>query len=66
MLRIAASAGNAVISWPSSTAAGYALQTATNLVSPVWLSAGSSSIVGTNYVVTNSISDKAQFYRLSQ
>jgi hypothetical protein len=66
LLSIAVSGGNAVISWPSGTASGYALQTATNLASPIWLSAGSSSIVGTNYVVTNSISEKAQFYRLSQ
>jgi hypothetical protein len=66
VLSIAISGGNAVISWSSSTASGYALQTATNLASPIWLSAGSSSIVGGNNVVTNSISEKAQFYRLSQ
>lgn len=66
VLSIVASGGNAIISWPSSTASGYGLQSTTNLVSPTWLGAGSSSIVGTNYVVTNSISGKAQFYRLSK
>jgi hypothetical protein len=66
VLKIIASGGNAIISWPSSTDPGYALQSTTNLVPAVWLGAGSSSIVGTNYVVTNSIISKTQFYRLSK
>jgi hypothetical protein len=66
VLKITASSGNAIISWPSSTDPGYALQSTTNLVPAIWLGAGASSIVGTNYVVTNSISGKTQFYRLSK
>jgi hypothetical protein len=65
-LSIAASGTNAIISWPSSTDSGYALQSTTNLASPNWLSAGVSAVVGTNNVVTNSISGSAQFYRLKK
>jgi hypothetical protein len=66
VLKIIASGTNAIISWPSSTDPGYALQFTTNLALPNWLGAGSPSIVGTNFVVTNSISYSAQFYRLTK
>jgi hypothetical protein len=65
-LSIAVSGTNAIISWPSSTDSGYGLQSTTNLASPNWLSAGASFVVGTNNVVTNSISGSAQFYRLTK
>ena len=65
-LSIAVSGTNAIISWPSSTDSGYALQSTTNLALPNWLSAGASFVVGTNNVVTNSISSSAQFYRLKK
>jgi hypothetical protein len=65
-LSIAVSGTNAIISWPSSTDSGYSLQSTTNLASPNWLSAGASFVVGTNNVVTNSISGSAQFYRLTK
>ena len=65
-LSIAVSGTNAIISWPSSTDSGYSLQSTTNLASPIWLSAGASFVVGTNNVVTNSISGSAQFYRLTK
>jgi hypothetical protein len=65
-LSIAVSGTNAIISWPSSTDPGYGLQSTTNLMSPNWLSAGASYVVGTNNVVTNSISSSAQFYRLKK
>jgi hypothetical protein len=66
VLSIAVAGTNAIISWPASTNPGYGLQSATNLASPVWLGAGTASVVGTNNVVTNSISGKVQFYRLSK
>jgi hypothetical protein len=65
-LSIAVSGTNAILSWPSSTDSGYGLQSTTNLASPNWLSAGASFVVGTNNVVTNSISGSAQFYRLKK
>jgi hypothetical protein len=65
-LSIAISGSNAILSWPSSTDSGYGLQSTTNLASPNWLSAGASAVVGTNNVVTNSISGSAQFYRLKK
>jgi hypothetical protein len=66
VLKIISSGTNAIISWPSSTDPGYVLQSTTNLALPNWLGAGSPSIVGTNFVVTNSISQSAQFYRLTK
>jgi|GEM_PF-1374660 len=65
-LSIAVSGTNAIISWPSSADPGYALQSTTNLALPNWLSAGAAYVVGTNNVVTNSISGSAQFYRLKK
>jgi hypothetical protein len=65
-LSIAVSVSNVILSWPSSTDSGYGLQSTTNLASPNWLSAGTSVVVGTNNVVTNSISGSAQFYRLKK
>ena len=65
-LNIAVSGANVILSWPSSTDSGYGLQSTTNLASPNWLSAGVSAVVGTNNVVTNSISGSAQFYRLKK
>jgi hypothetical protein len=65
-LSIAVSGTNAILSWPSSTDPGYGLQSTTNLVLPNWLSAGAAYVVGTNNVVTNSISSNAQFYRLKK
>jgi hypothetical protein len=64
ILSIVASGGNAIISWPSSTEASYALQTATNLTTPTWISGGSPTVVGSSYVVTNPISAASTFYRL--
>jgi hypothetical protein len=64
-MRIVAQGANVIISWPAGTGAGYNLLSTASLASPTWLSAGASAIVGTNYVVTNSISGHAQFYRLT-
>jgi hypothetical protein len=66
VLNISVSSANVILSWPSSTDPGYTLQSTTNLAAPNWLGAGSSSNVGINYVVTNSISQNAQFYRLKK
>lgn len=65
-LNIAVSGANVILSWPSSTDPGYGLQSTITLASPNWLSAGVSAVVGTNNVVTNSISGSAQFYRLKK
>jgi hypothetical protein len=66
-LSIVISGPNALISWPASTSSSYLLET-TNVLSSsgaaIWPSAGASSIVGTNYVVTNVLSTGSSFYRL--
>jgi hypothetical protein len=59
--------GNAVISWPTNFPA-FSLEQATNLASPtIWITNSTAPVVisGLN-VVTNPISSKHQFYRLSQ
>ena len=66
MLSIVASGINVIISWPSSTDPGYGLQSTTNLAAPVWIDAGAPATVSSQYVVTNALSMKAQFYRLKK
>ena len=59
--------GNTVISWPTNFPA-FSLEQATNLASPtIWITNSTAPVVisGLN-VVTNRISSKHQFYRLSQ
>jgi uncharacterized repeat protein (TIGR03803 family) len=56
-LNINLSGTNVIVSW---VAAGYSLESTTNLASPNWI-----TISGQN-AVTNSITAKQQFYRLSQ
>jgi hypothetical protein len=58
-----------LISWPASTAGSYLLEAtnvlnSTTLGAPSWPSAGTASVVGPNYVVTNAISAGSRFYRL--
>jgi hypothetical protein len=61
----AAFSGNQIIlSWPTN-ATGFALESTTNLANPVtWTPASTASIVGSQYVETNSASGKWKFYRL--
>ena len=66
VLSIAVVSTNAIVSWPSATDAGYALESATNLVAPAWVSAGSPTVVGTNNVVTNAVQPNAVFYHLKK
>lgn len=65
-LSIVLSGGNVVLSWPSSTDPAFALQSTPSLSSPAWSGAGTPAVVGTNNVVTNTISPNANFYRLSK
>jgi uncharacterized repeat protein (TIGR03803 family) len=59
-LTIVASGTNVILTWPTS-ATGYTLQSATNLVPPVaW-----ATVTG-QFAVTNPISGTRKFYRLSQ
>ena len=65
-LTIILSGANVVLTWPIA-AAGFALQSTTNLVSPaVWstVSPGPTVFNGQN-VVTNPVSGTQQFYRLA-
>jgi uncharacterized repeat protein (TIGR03803 family) len=48
---------NVILSWPT-TAIGYALQSTTNLATPVW------TTISGQYNVTNPIIDTNEFYRL--
>lgn len=63
----AARAGNQVIvSWPTNNYGAYSLKSATNLVSGGWSPVtNSQTLVGTNWVVTNSGSGPRMFFRLS-
>ncbi len=66
-LTIIRSGANVILTWPTD-AAGFTLQSTTNLVSPaVWSSVSSGPVVvnGQN-AVTNSVSGTQKFYRLSQ
>ena len=58
---------NNIISWPTNYAAGFTLQTTTNLSSGNWVTVTNPfTIVGTNVVFTNIISGKSAFFRLVQ
>jgi hypothetical protein len=68
-LSIVSSGTNIIISWPADTASSFVLETtnvldSTTISAPIWPSAGSPSLVGPNYVVTNSLSAGSSFYRL--
>jgi hypothetical protein len=65
-LGIVASGTNVILSWPSSTDPGYGLQSATNLASPAWISAGPPVTIGAQNVVTNALNQNAQFFRLKK
>jgi uncharacterized repeat protein (TIGR03803 family) len=65
-LTITCSGPNSVLTWPNS-ATGFTLQSTTNLAAPVWstVSATPAVVNGLN-TVTNPVSGKQQFFRLSQ
>ena len=65
-LDIQASGANVIVSWPSSTDSGFALQFTTNLASATWAGAGTPVVIGDRNVVTNAILGDAQFYRLKK
>ncbi len=66
-LNIVVSGANAIISWPSSTDPGYALQTNADLTTANWASEGVTPVTtGNQYVVTNAIGPKVLFYRLQK
>jgi hypothetical protein len=57
---------NVVLSWPTNFT-GFTLQSTTNLSSPLWTTNFPTPVVGNGqYTVTNPISGKQQFFRLSQ
>jgi uncharacterized repeat protein (TIGR03803 family) len=66
-LTIIPSGANVILTWPTN-AAGFALQSTTNLVSPVVWSPVSPGpvVVNGQYAVTNSTSGTNKFYQLSQ
>jgi hypothetical protein len=66
-LAIISAGANVILTWPTNVS-GFALETATNLVSPiVWKTNLTAPVIisGEN-VVTNPITDTQQFYRLKQ
>ena len=67
MLAIIRSGSNVVLTWPTN-AAGFTLQSTTNLVSPaVWTTNLPSPVIANGQnTVSNSISGPQKFYRLSQ
>jgi uncharacterized repeat protein (TIGR03803 family) len=66
-LTIASSGANVILTWPTK-AAGFTLQSTTNLFSPTAWTTNSPApdVVNGQSVVTNPISGAQQFYRLSQ
>jgi len=65
LLTIVRSGTNVVLMWPAS-AAGFNLEFATNLLSPVWnTNLPAPVVVNTNNAVTNGISGAQKFYRLN-
>ena len=66
-LTIIQSGTNIVFSWPTNYASGFALQTTANLSSGNWVTVTNPfTTIGTNDVVTNSISGNSGFFRLVQ
>jgi hypothetical protein len=60
------SGANIILTWPTNFT-GLSLQSATNLVSPVWATNSAIPVVINGFnIVTNPISSTQQFYRLSQ
>jgi hypothetical protein len=64
VLSITASAGNVILSWPSSTDPGFLLESTPSLSPASWSGAGAAVVVGNQYVVTNSVTPGDSFYRL--
>jgi uncharacterized repeat protein (TIGR03803 family) len=63
-LNLFLSGTNAVLTWPTN-AAGFTLQSATNLVSPVWNAVSPVPVIqGGQNAVTNPVSGAQKFYRL--
>ncbi len=67
-LSIKSMSGKAILSWPTNllSATNYILQSSTaNLPATAWSNvAGSPSIVGTNFVITNTIAGSFKYFRL--
>jgi hypothetical protein len=63
-LNIAATGNNIVLSWARANTTGYTLESTPNLASPAWTNAGSPTVVGADYYVTNAISPGQTFFRL--
>jgi alpha-L-fucosidase 2 len=56
--------GEIILSWPTN-AWGFGLESATNLLAPVWIGVlPSPPILNTNHVVTNAVNAEQKFYRL--
>ena len=68
-LRIRLEGSNALLSWPADTPSSFVLEStnvldATTIGLATWPSAGTPTVVGADYVVTNAISSGSRFYRL--
>ena len=65
-LSLQVSGTNVIISWPSSTDPGFNLESTPDLESAIWSAVGSPFILGDKFVVTNTFSPEARFYRLKK
>jgi len=63
-LDIQASGANVILSWPSNSDPGFVLESAANLASPTWVSAGTPIVIGDQNLVTNALLPDPRFYRL--
>lgn len=65
-LAITSSSRNMILTWPTNSL-GFTLQSTTNLVSPLWTTnLPAPVIINGQYTVTNSISGRQRYFRLSQ
>jgi uncharacterized repeat protein (TIGR03803 family) len=65
-LTITSATGNIILTWPTNLT-GFALQSTTNLASPVWTTNSPAPVVvNGQFTLTNPISGIQQFFRLSQ
>jgi hypothetical protein len=65
-LSIQLQGSNVIISWPAASGSSYSLEKTPSLAPTNWTAVGAATLVGTNYVVTNSTGSASQFYRLTK
>jgi hypothetical protein len=63
-LHIALAGDGVLLSWSTNGTAGFLLESTSGLSSPAWTGAGTPTVTGGMYCVTNSLADGERYYRL--